>query len=286
MDNDWSVFKYLLIIFSPLFCFKFLNDAEYIFALYCIIPWVMLIVNVYQNWTNNTLDFEYTNPYAYDNYSTNTVNTFWVNKEKELNKTIEDIGNKCVINHNIIKMDKIDNPNLSIKLLPIKEYVAKELSKKEKNIIEITKKDKPIVDMNKVLQQTSISQSNNNISGNSPKSAILVENDDKLSSEQLLVYNTIIKVLEEKCKFILDEKYCLYQSFAHIDVFKEGVVIYLDFDILKKGKLSITDIHQEDIVNELKKTFNNKELKVIFDEYKTKKLLNYFLELNKYGTRS
>lgn len=282
MDNDWSIFKYLLIIFSPLFCFKFLNDAEYIFALYCIIPWVMLIVNVYQNWTNNILDFDYTDSSVNTNHSTKVINTFWVNQEKELNKTIEDIGNKCVINHNIIKMDKIDNPNPSIKLLPIKEYVAKELSKKEKNIIEITKKEKPIVNVDKILQHSSISQSNDNLA----KAAILVENDDKLSSEQLLVYNTIIKVLEEKCKFILDEKYCLYQSFAHIDVFKEGVVIYLDFDILKKGKLSITDIHQEDIVKELKKSFNNKDLKVVFDEYKSKKLLNYFLELNKYGTRS
>ena len=282
MDNDWSIFKYLLIIFSPLFCFKFLNDAEYIFALYCIIPWVMLIVNVYQNWTNNILDFDYTDSYVNTNHSTKVINTFWVNQEKELNKTIEDIGNKCVINHNIIKMDKIDNPNPSIKLLPIKEYVAKELSKKEKNIIEITKKEKPIVNVDKILQHSSISQSNDNLA----KAAILVENDDKLSSEQLLVYNTIIKVLEEKCKFILDEKYCLYQSFAHIDVFKEGVVIYLDFDILKKGKLSITDIHQEDIIKELKKSFNNKNLKVVFDEYKSKKLLNYFLELNKYGTRS
>ena len=45
-----------------------------------------------------------------------------------------------------------------------------------------------------------------------------------------------------------DKKYALYQSFAYIDVNKEGIVIYIDYDILKKAGLTKEQLHQEEII--------------------------------------
>ena len=102
--------------------------------------------------------------------------------------------------------------------------------------------------------------------------------------EKMGTYKTIISVLEKE-DLLADKKYALYQSFAHIDTLKEGIIIYIDYEILKKAQLTKEHLHEKEIIEALKNAMHCEQLVVIFDEYKPKTLLNYFLETKCYGTK-
>lgn len=284
MDDKINIIKVFVIIFSPLFALKFLEAADYIYALYCIIPWLALICHQCSR-LNNYIEEKLQRPYEY-NY---TSNVYWEKVEKDKKKIITDVSEKCVINKNVIKMEILDKPITTTTLLPpIKDIVAKELEKKsEEKILDGTRVNKPIIDMDKLTTPPPLPSTTTNTSAMSSfaKEAILVENIKDMSNEKIGTYKTIITVLENNEKLLADKKYALYQSFAYIDVNKEGIVLYIDYDILKKAGLTKEQLHQEEIIKALRTAMHCEQLMVIFDEYKPKNLLNYFLETKCYDAR-
>lgn len=288
MDDKIDIIKFFVILFSPFIALKFLEDADYIYALFCIIPWLALICHQCSR-LGNYIDEKFQNPYQY-NY---TSNVYWEKVEKDKKKFITELSEKCVINKNVIKMETLDKPTTTTTLLPpIKEVVAKELEKKNaEKILDGTRANKPTIDMGKLttpppLPSVATTTTNTSAMSSFAKEAILVENSKDMSNEKMGTYKTIISVLENNEKLLADKKYALYQSFAYIDVNKEGIVIYIDYDILKKAGLTKEQLHQEEIIKALRTAMHCEQLMVIFDEYKPKNLLNYFLETKCYDARS
>ena len=286
MDDKIDIIKFFVILFSPFIALKFLEDADYIYALFCIIPWLTLICHQCGR-LGNYIEDKFQNPYQY-NY---TSNIYWEKNEKDKKKFITELSEKCVINKNVIKMETLEKPTVTTPLLPpIKEIVAKELEKKSEKILDGTKINKPIIDMDKLttpppLPNVVTTTTNTTAMSSFVKEAILVENNKDMSNEKMGTYKTIISVLENKENLLADKKYALYQSFAYIDVNKEGIVLYIDYDILKKAGLTKEQLHQEDIVKALRTAMHCEQLMVIFDEYKPKNLLNYFLETKCYDAK-
>lgn len=286
MDDKIDIIKFFVILFSPFIALKFLEDADYIYALFCIIPWLTLICHQCSR-LGNYIEDKFQNPYQY-NY---TSNIYWEKVEKDKKKFITELSEKCVINKNVIKMETLEKPTVTTTLLPpIKEIVAKELEKKSEKILDGTKINKPIIDMDKLttpppLPNVVTTTTNTTAMSSFVKEAILVENNKDMSNEKMGTYKTIISVLENKENLLADKKYALYQSFAYIDVNKEGIVLYIDYDILKKAGLTKEQLHQEDIVKALRTAMHCEQLMVIFDEYKPKNLLNYFLETKCYDAK-
>lgn len=287
MDDNLNIIKNFIIIFSPLMALKLLNDGEFICVLYCIIPWLLLIIhkcNKLGKYNEQNINSVY--PYIQTNY-------LWEqNKVKDNKKIITDVSEKCVINKNVIKMEVLDKPTTTTTLLPpIKDIVAKELEKKnDEKILDGTKANKPTIDIVQLttpppLPSVATTTINTSVISSFAKEAILVENNKDMSNEKIGAYKTIISVLENNEKLLADKKYALYQSFAYIDVNQEGIVIYIDYDILKKAKLTKEQLHQEEIIKALKTAMHCEQLMVIFDEYKPKNLLNYFLETKCYDAR-
>ncbi len=286
MDDKIDIIKFFVILFSPFIALKFLEDADYIYALFCIIPWFTLICHQCSR-LGDYIEDKFHNPYQY-NY---TSNSYWENVEKDKKKFITELSKKCVINKNVIKMETLEKPTVTTTLLPpIKEIVAKELEKKGEKILDGTKINKPTIDMDKLTTPPSppnvvTTTTNTTAMSSFAKEAILVENNKDMSNEKMGTYKTIISVLENKENLLADKKYALYQSFAYIDVNKEGIVLYIDYDILKKARLTKEQLHQEDIIKALRTAMHCEQLMVIFDEYKPKNLLNYFLETKCYDAK-
>ena len=285
MDDKIDIIKFFVILFSPFIALKFLEDANYIYALFCIIPWLTLICHQCSR-LGDYIEDKFQNPYQY-NY---TSNIYWEKIEKDEKKFITELSEKCVINKNVIKMETLEKPIVTTILLPpIKEIVAKELEKKSEKILDGTKINKPTIDMEKLTTSPSlfnvVTTTNTTAMSSFAKEAILVENNKDMSNEKIGTYKTIISVLENKENLLADKKYALYQSFAYIDVNKEGIVLYIDYDILKKAGLTKEQLHQEDIIKALRTAMHCEQLMVIFDEYKPKNLLNYFLETKCYDAK-
>lgn len=286
MDDKIDIIKFFVILFSPFIALKFLEEADYIYALFCIIPWLILICHQCSR-LGDYIEDKFQNPYQY-NY---TSNIYWEKVEKDKKKFITELSEKCVINKNVIKMETLYKPTTTTTLLPpIKEVVAKELEKKSEKILDGTRINKPTIDMDKLTTPPSLSNvvtttTNTTSMSSFVKEAILVENTKDMSNEKMGTYKTIISVLENKEKLLADKKYALYQSFAYIDVNKEGIVLYIDYDILKKAGLTKEQLHQEDIIKALRTAMHCEQLMVIFDEYKPKNLLNYFLETKCYDAK-
>lgn len=286
MDDKIDIIKFFVILFSPFIALKFLEDADYIYALFCIIPWLTLICHQCSR-LGNYIEDKFQNPYQY-NY---TSNIYWEKVEKDKKKVITELSEKCVINKNVIQMETLEKPTVTTTLLPpIKEIVAKELEKKNEKILDGTRINKPTIDMDNLTTPPSLpnivtTTTNTTAMPSFAKEAILVENTKDMSNEKMGTYKTIISVLENKENLLADKKYALYQSFAYIDVNKEGIVLYIDYDILKKAGLTKEQLHQEEIVEALRTAMHCEQLMVIFDEYKPKNLLNYFLETKCYDAK-
>jgi hypothetical protein len=241
----------------------------------------MLIVHLCKR-LGNYIESNFVYTYDYENDS------FWKKAEDSNKKIIKDVSEKCVINKNIVQMETLNNPTIVTNLPPIKDIVAMELKKREEKILDGTKQNKPIIEMNSIINQSivpTVVTSNKASVSNFAKEAILVENNNIITKEKSGTYKTIISVLENNEKLSPDKKYVLYQSFAYIDVNKEGIVIYIDYDILKKANLTKENLHQEEIIKALKTAMHCEQLMVIFDEYKSKNLLNYFIETKCYDAK-
>lgn len=283
MNDNINVARILTIIITPLICIHLLDSEQFLLCVFCVIPWVMYISHLYGNF-ENYLDFSYShNERGYNDY-TQVTNTYWEKRENESKKLINDVSEKCVLNKNVIEMETlVKAPPISKTILPpIKDIVAKELEKKEGKVIDGTKKNKPSIDINSIVV-TSHEVIKPQISAVA-KEAILIENTKELPMEKMGTYKTIISVLEKE-DLLADKKYALYQSFAHIDTLKEGIIIYIDYEILKKAQLTKEHLHEKEIIEALKNAMHCEQLVVIFDEYKPKTLLNYFLETKCYGTK-
>ena len=282
MNDNFNVEKLLVLLIPPFICLKLINDGELLYGLFCIIPWIILFCHVCYK-TSDAFEFDVVNNGNGNYYPHFAVN--WREKqEEENNKIIANVSKKCQLKKNIENMENVPiemkSCNTTTSLLPIKEIIAKELEKKEENkIIDATKQNKLSVDINKINNNTQQTQINLNTSSTS-KEAILIENDGVLSNNKLGVYKTIIEVLEKQV-MLSDKKYALYQSFAHIDALKEGIIIYIDYGILHKAHLTKDHLRQEEIIIALRKALHCEQLMVVFDEYKSKTLLNYFLENKK-----
>lgn len=277
MNDNINIIKVLIVIFSPFFAIKFLNEYNIFFCLYCIIPWLMLVVHLCRRFGNYIDDsFVYTYDYAND--------SFWKKAEDNSKKIINEVSQKCIINKNVVQMESLNSTTTITNLPPIKDVVAMELKKKEEKILDGTKLNKPIIEMESIMNPVVPVATNKTASISSfAKEAILVENSKIMTNEKTGTYKTIINVLESNEKLPPDQKYVLYQSFSYIDVNKEGIVIYIDYDILKKSNLTKENLHQEEIIKALKTAMHCEELMVIFDEYKPKNLLNYFIETKCYA---
>lgn len=282
MNDNFNIGKLIVILIPPLICLKLINDGVLLYSLFCFIPWIFLFCHICYK-TSNAFEFDVVNNGNGNYYPHFYVN--WQEKiEEENNKLIANVSKKCQLKKNIENMENVPIEtkmyNTTTSLLPIKEIVAKELEKKEENkIIDATKQNKLSVDVNKLNTNTQQTQTNINTSSTS-KEAILIENDSVLSNNKLGVYKTIIEVLEKQV-LLSDKKYALYQSFAHIDALKEGIIIYIDYGILNKAHLTKDHLRQEEITIALRKALHCEQLMVVFDEYKSKTLLNYFLENKK-----
>ncbi len=282
MNDNINIIKVLIVIFSPFFAIKFLNEQNIFFCLYCIIPWLMLIVHLcrrFGNYIDNS--FVYTYDYAND--------SFWKKAEDNSKKIINEVSQKCIINKNVVQMESLNSTTTITNLPPIKDVVAMELEKKNaEKILDGTKANKPTIDMDKLttpppIPSVATTTTNTSTMSSFAKEAILVENSNIMTIEKTGTYKTIINVLESNEKLSPDQKYVLYQSFSYIDVNKAGIVIYIDYDILKKANLTKEHLHQEEIIKALKTAMHCEELMVIFDEYKPKNLLNYFIETKCYA---
>lgn len=283
MNDNINVARILTIIITPLICIHLLEGEQFLLCVFCVIPWLMYICHLCGNF-ENYLDLSYSyNERGYNDY-THVTNTYWEKRENESKKLINDVSEKCVLNKNVIEMETLVKapPISKTTLPPIKEIVAKELEKKEEKVIDGTKKNKPSIDVNSIVV-TSHEVIKPQISAVA-KEAILIENTKELPMEKMGTYKTIISVLEKE-DLLADKKYALYQSFAHIDTLKEGIIIYIDYEILKKAQLTKEHLHEKEIIEALKTAMHCEQLVVIFDEYKPKTLLNYFLETKCYGTK-
>lgn len=253
--------KTIILITSPFFALRMFGEGEYFLSAFCILSFCLIfyvVKNSFNSWFNMEDDYAYTSRHLID----------WWQRNEETN--IKNVSNKCKISGNVINMQTIESGDTTIKLLPIKEIVAKELEKKE-HIIDITNKKQPTFLMAEILEQESIPQKSHE------ETAILIKNKSSLTNEEKGTYKTIIDVLK-KYDMMADKKYALFQSFIFIDVYKEGIIIYIDYDILKKAQLNETHLHKDEIISALRKAMHCDQLIVQFEEYKVKNLLNYFLE--------
>jgi hypothetical protein len=194
-------------------------------------------------------------------------------------KLIKDISKQCKLNDNVIEMSECDTSTL--KLLPIKTIVKQELEKKnekENIILDATHNKKPSFTMEDYLKPPITKDTAQVI--NTTSAAILIKNDSSVITERLGTYKTILEVLN-KVELLADKKYALLQSFQFIDVCQEGIIIYIDYSLLKKAQLEEKHLCKEKIVEELRKALHCDNLLVQFAEYKHKSLLNFFLENQK-----
>ena len=290
MNDNFFLVKLLVAIFSPFISLKLLNDGFYLYSIYCAIPWGMLIFHLC-NQIGDFFDFEVSNPYIRD-YSYSTYNV-WGQREEEKKKILIEVGKKCQLKKNIVTMEAVpifQEQKESPPLLPIKDIVAlqlqKETEKKQKSdILDATQQKKLTVDINK-LNSTTQQVTKQVVTTTIAKEAILIENDSTLPNNKLGVYKTIIEVLEKQ-ELPNDKRYALYQSFAYIDAVKEGIIIYIDYNLLNKSQIDKSKLRQEEITIALRKALHCEQLLVVFEEYKSKTLLNYFLETKSYErTRS
>lgn len=276
MELNVSLIKSCILLFTPFLSLGFLQNEHYFSAFLCGISFIIMLCNVCQ-----TFD-------SFDNFDLwedkANLNYGWFNNVTNNEKNIiQEVSEKCTINKNVITMDTLveTSSSTNIKLKPIAEIVKEELDKKEeKNIIlDATKASKPVLDFQNIILQPQTTQTKIDTTNVSAE-AILIKNESVVVNERLGVYKTLIEVLQKE-ELLADKKYALFQSFTFIDVCEQGIVIYIDYGILKKAHLEEKHLHKEDIVVSLRKALHCDNLLVQFVEYKHKSLLNYFLENNK-----
>ena len=201
------------------------------------------------------------------------------NNVEEQTQLIKEVSKQCKLNENIIEMSACETTTL--KLLPIQTIVEQELEKKkekENPILDATQNHKPSFTMDEFLNPPPIQQCVQVV--NTTSEAILIKNESSVVTERLGTYKTILEVLNKE-ELLADKKYALLQSFQFIDVCQEGIIIYIDYNLLKKAKLEEKHLRKEEIITELRKALHCDNLLVQFAEYKHKSLLNYFLENQK-----
>lgn len=281
MELNFSLIKTLILIFTPFLCLGFLQNEHFFSAFLCGTSFIIMLCHVCETFDG----FDYLNLWDEEpisiNHNFNTSYQSFNNLNEK--KIIKEVSEKCTINKNVITMDTlVETPTITnVKLKPITEIVKQELDKKDDGniILDATKASKPVLDIENIILKPQTAQAKIDTTNVSAE-AILIKNESFVVNERLGVYKTLIEVLQKE-DLLADKKYALFQSFAFIDVCEQGIVIYIDYGILKKAHLEEKHLHKEDIVLSLRKTLHCENLLVQFVEYKHKSLLNYFLENNK-----
>ena len=136
--------------------------------------------------------------------------------------------------------------------------------------------EKPTIDMDAVWAEIERVEAQNETSsyGND---LVMIINDDTVDEMRTKVYDCILNVLDNP-KRGANERYALLQSFVHIDICPTSIIIYVDKNILKKAKLSVSDLCETEITCALRSALYFPQLEVQFVDYKPINLLNYFLD--------
>ena len=276
MEDIKNLFKIILLTTLPCISIGMFSHKDYFLGALCLLSFCIILYVAIKSFKDLFPNDNELHHHKQNYNITNSKINWWNNATNNSDaKDIEDVSDKCKINKNIIDMEAVDTTSITFKLPPIKELVAKELDKKE-NIIDLTKENKPSISMDNIQLETSnvVTKSiNNNVSKQETQTdtAILIRNKSTLTNEEKGTYKTIIEVLD-KYELMADKKYALLQSFVFIDVCQEGIIIYIDYDILKKAKLDEIHLHKEEIISLLKEKMHCQQLIVQFEEYKVKNL--------------
>lgn len=262
-----NIIRILLILLLSYGSVELYIGKSYILMFILLIPLIILLYQIIVD--NGRVEYPVIihKPYDYLNH---------INVQDD--KVNEEVIKKCSINKNVIQMENVVTESIPPQLPPIKTLVEIDLNKKqEKDIIDGTKNNKPTIDINKALMPKQVSTMSVSTTA---KEVILVNNSRNLDKEKETIYNVIISVLSEQ-NLLSDKKYALFQSFAYIDNTTDAIVLYIDYGILYKAKLTTVHLKQFDIISEIRKKLNKPNFKIIFAEYKAKSLLNYVLETKK-----
>lgn len=283
------------------------NTDNYFFFISCVLVIIWSICSLFKSAINylsiSPIETNYRGSvWGGNNYGT-LNGTFRNYKSVSEEKIVKTISNKLHINKNtIIVKSKTENnnnsmmPNLetsaptkTLSLLPLRDILRNEYEKNnpstpsefvsESSIIPTVDEVKVITPMSTVGETpipTPIKEETTAKVEEETKmevSIILISNDDKLSTEKIAVYKSIIDAFKNK-NMSQSLTYSMLQAITAIDVFSDSITIYISKIPLFKTET----ISKEELIESMRKSLHEENLAIEIVERKDISVADYYLK--------
>lgn len=258
--------KIIVLFFSFALSLSHLNNQNVICAVISIILFLYFLNNLtnqYKNYIND--NWRYTKPSRYNfnninssynwDYSINDIPSRWNDSDKGVTtKSVIKNLSKTIVNnkHNFIEF--CDKPRF---LIEQSDYY-----------------DKRNNDNGDLMKFTDYDSNQEDLVNNS---VIMVINDAKINDTRKIIYESILSVFN-KYSFKPNEKYALLESFYYIDICPMSIIIYVDKFIIAKAHLNETDLHKDEIIDNIKDALYCPNIDINFIDLNCVNLLNYYLK--------
>lgn len=272
------------------------NTDNYFFIISCVLVIIWSICSLFKSAINYL---------SISPIETNYRGSVWGgNNYKSVSeeKIVKTIANKLHINKNtIIVKSKTENnnsmmPNLetsaptkTLSLLPLRDILKNEYEKNnpstppefvsESSIIPTIDEVKVITPMSIVGETpipTPIKEETTAKVEEETKmevSIILISNDDKLSTEKIAVYKSIIDAFKSK-NMSQSLTYSMLQAITAIDVFSDSITIYIS----KMPLFKTETISKEELIESMRKSLHEENLTIEIVERKDISVADYYLK--------
>ena len=230
----------------------------------------MLVSQIYITWINSfskelEIHFDDSKKRRTYHQDWNDVNNTYTYISRSEEKTIaKDLKKNMALRKNIVETQVISQP---------KEII----NTTSHLVIDNTKKNKPTIDMSKPAVVESMTSSRDG------KNFLLLENECKISLEREKAYKALIAAINSDPQLNPSDRYTLLQCIMYVEVEKNLVIIAIDRPLLIARNVSDDRLFKNLMISNLRETFNNPQLNVVFEDYVLPSMLNYYLGVRTNG---